>query len=321
MLLAASLVGCASGSAAQTQDAPLGGGDDAKVWLDGNIEGTPDAPVDAAPHIDARPDAPPDARPIDAPPDACVPQTTELLLNPVFDLSPAGIDWTQVPIDPAYPPITRTMQGGFAAQTAPYKAWMGGIVPAQMGQVECTDVVYQDVVVPAGTTQLVLTGYYVVGTNETTTASYDTGVVDLLQTNGTPIENVDIADEQLRARAELGRVHAHVHDDPRWPDGASASDELERLFTRNERSSSTRCRSRRRTAPDQSLSVSSLTTECVSSNPASWNVDVAYCKKRCASSGTRYRANIITLNLALGLGRRPSSRSLSLNSPLSMKAR
>ena len=35
-----------------------------------------------------------------------------------------------------------------------------------------------------------LTGYYVVGTNETGTTVYDTGSVDLLQTNGTPIENV-----------------------------------------------------------------------------------------------------------------------------------
>jgi len=188
-LLAASLVGCASGSAALSQDAPLGGNDDAKVWLDGHIEGTPDAPVDAAPHIDAPIDAHPDARPIDAPPDACVPQTTELLLNPVLDLTPAGIDWVQVPIDPTYPPITS--DGQFAAHTAPYKAWMGGITGDDEGVASVTDVIYQDVMVPAGTTQLVLTGYYVVGTNETTTtAANDTGHVDLLQTNGTPIENV-----------------------------------------------------------------------------------------------------------------------------------
>lgn len=191
-LLAASLVGCASGSAALPQDAPLGGGDDAKVWLDGHIEGTPDAPVDAAPHIDAPVDAPPDARPIDAPPDACVPQTTELLANPVFDLNPAGINWTQVPIDASYPPITSDLnsQGGFAAQTAPYKVWLGGFVSAQMGQV-VTDVVYQDVAIPAGTTQLVITGYKQVATSETTTGVYDTASLDLLQTNGTPIENVD----------------------------------------------------------------------------------------------------------------------------------
>jgi hypothetical protein len=70
-LTAVVLAGCASGSAPLAQqDAPPGGGDDAKVWLDGHAQ-DPDAPVDAAPHIDARldapPDAPPDARPVDAP--------------------------------------------------------------------------------------------------------------------------------------------------------------------------------------------------------------------------------------------------------------
>jgi hypothetical protein len=45
-------------------------------------------------------------------------------------------------------------------------------------------------VVPANTTQLVLTGYYIVGTTETGTTVYDRASVDLQQTNGTPIENV-----------------------------------------------------------------------------------------------------------------------------------
>jgi hypothetical protein len=45
--------------------------------------------------------------------------------------------------------------------------------------------------VPAGTTHLVLTGYYAAGTMETsTTTVYDTGALDLIQTNGTPIEGV-----------------------------------------------------------------------------------------------------------------------------------
>jgi hypothetical protein len=190
-LAAAVLAGCASGQGALPSDAPIGGGPDAKVYLDGSIEGT-DAPphIDAA--IDARPDAPPDAPPdaavpVDAPPDACVPITTELLQNPVFDLTPAGTMWQQVPIDPMYPPIT---SDGFAAQSAPYKAWMGGITGGDEGTASVTDQIYQDVAVPAGTTQLVLTGYYVVGTAETVTTVNDTGSVDLLQTNGTPIENV-----------------------------------------------------------------------------------------------------------------------------------
>jgi hypothetical protein len=186
VLAAVVFAGCASGTAAQQQDAPIGGGGpDAKVFLDGTIEGHPDAP------FDARPDAPPDARP-DAPPDACVPQTTELLQNPVFDLTPAGTLWTQTPIDPNYPPITSDLNqaGGFAAQTAPYKVWLGGFVSSGVGSV-VTDIVYQDVTIPAGTTQLVLTGYMQVGTGETTTGVYDTASLDLQQTNGTPIENVE----------------------------------------------------------------------------------------------------------------------------------
>lgn len=187
VLAAVVFAGCASGTAAQQQDAPVGTGPDAKVFLDGNIEGHPDAPADAAPHIDAPVDARPDARP-DAPPDACVPQTTELLANPVFDLTPVGTLWTQVPIDASYPPIT---SDGFAAQTAPYKAWMGGIDGQTEGKSSVTDQVYQDVLVPAGTTALVLTGYYATGTNETTTTVvYDTAALDLQQTNGVPIENV-----------------------------------------------------------------------------------------------------------------------------------
>ncbi len=182
-LAAVLFAGCASGSAGQSQqDAPVGG-----IDAKGTIDSAPhiDAAIDAPPHIDAAIDAPPR---IDAPPDACVPQTTELLTNPVFDLTPAGTGWTEVPIDAAYPPIT---SDGFAAQTAPYKAWMGGIDGQTENKASVTDQVYQDFAVPAGTTALVLTGYYATGTNETTTTTvYDTASFDLLQTNGTPIENV-----------------------------------------------------------------------------------------------------------------------------------
>src|SRR5690242_9459980 len=126
-VLAVLVAGCASGSNAAQSDAPFGGQDAPPVHDDG-INEIPDAPPDAAPHPDAPPvDAPPplDAPPpIDAPIGACVPITAGLLANPVFDLSPVGTMWTEVPIDPTYPPIT---SDGFAAQTAPYKAWMGGI--------------------------------------------------------------------------------------------------------------------------------------------------------------------------------------------------
>jgi hypothetical protein len=193
-LAAAVLAGCASGEGARPSDAPFGG-DDAKLYLDGMTEFA-DAPphIDAA--IDARPDAPPDARRdapidahvIDAPPDACVPITTEVLQNPVFDLTPLGTGWHETPIDAADPLIG---SDGPAPQSAPYKAWFGGLSGDDVGQSSATDLLYQDVTVPAGTTQLVLTGYYEVGTTESPNdAVYDTLTVDLIQTNGTPIENV-----------------------------------------------------------------------------------------------------------------------------------
>ncbi|MBA3540837.1 MAG: hypothetical protein H0T79_14590 [Deltaproteobacteria bacterium] len=194
-LAAVLFAGCASGSTPQNQgqiDAPEGTGEDAKVFLDGPIEQPIDAPV--TPPIDA-----PVVVPVDAPPDAfvfqdaCVPQTTELLTNPVFDLAPLGTGWVQQPIQNApggpFPVITAD---GLAAHSPANKVWLGGIagedvVPAAA---TVTDGVYQDVAIPAGTTQLVLTGYYVVGSNETsTTTIYDRATLDLTQLNGTPIEN------------------------------------------------------------------------------------------------------------------------------------
>lgn len=198
-LAAAALAGCASGQSTLFSDAPSGGGPDAKVYLDGQIEGTDapvdsaphiDAAIDAAPHIDAAPDAHPDAAiPVDAaPPDACVPITTELLANPAFDLPTLGQGWTEVNIDNTYPIVTG--DDGIVEQTAPYKAWMGGFAGQDKSTTSVTDQLYQDVVVPAGTTSLVLTGYREVRTAETGTTVYDTGNVDLLQTNGSPIEAV-----------------------------------------------------------------------------------------------------------------------------------
>jgi hypothetical protein len=192
-LAAGVLAGCASGQGALPHDAPIGGGPDAKVWLDGRIEGNVDAAIDAAPHIDAaidaHPDAPVDAAiHIDAPPDACVPITTELLANPAFDLATLGQGWTEANIDNAYPIVTG--DDGIVEQSAPYKAWMGGFAGSDKSTTSLTDQLYQDFTVPANTTTLVLTGYREVRTAETGTTVYDTGNVDLLQTNGSPIEAI-----------------------------------------------------------------------------------------------------------------------------------
>ena len=179
LAIAALGAGCASaGGAAQTDAPPVQESADAKVWLDGRIETQPDADT----HHDAA---------SDAPPDACVPHATELLTNPVFDLTPLGTGWTQTPIDTSYPPITSDngSVGQYAPQSAPYKAWLGGFEAPQIGQM-VTDFVYQDIAVPAGTTALAITGYYLVDTAESGGTVYDTGALRLLQTNGTPIESV-----------------------------------------------------------------------------------------------------------------------------------
>ena len=171
--------GCAAGGSSAQSDADPGGRDARRDA----IEDFRDAPTDGRP--DARPI---DARPIDAPPpDACVPQLTELLTNPVFDLGPIGAGWNQTVIDPAYPLITG--DDGVPEHSAPYKAWLGGL-ESNFGT--ATDVLFQDVTVPANTTQLVLTGFYEVRTAEaaTDTNVYDTASVDLTQPNGTPILSV-----------------------------------------------------------------------------------------------------------------------------------
>ena len=178
--IAALAAGCASGGSAQSDAPSVVGDPDAKQYLDGMIEPHIDAAIDAPPHIDAAIDA-----------GGCVPQTTELLTNPVFDLAPQGTGWTQTPIDPMYPPITSDngQLAQYPPQSAPYKAWLGGFEAASIGQT-VTDVVFQDVAVPPNTTALVVSGYYLVDTAETGSTVYDTGSMSLLQTNGTPIEAV-----------------------------------------------------------------------------------------------------------------------------------
>lgn len=182
VFLVASLAGCASGqtnagvSDADTSQPP---GPDAKVYLDGSIEGHPDAemhpPTDAAI----------DARPLDA--YVCTTHVLQVLGNPALDLA-ATTPWVQQNIDNAYPIITNT--GVLTPHSAPNKAWMGGIAGSDENTSNVTDALYQDVAIPAGTTSLVLTFQYDVRTGETGTTAYDTANVDLLKTDGTPLESV-----------------------------------------------------------------------------------------------------------------------------------
>jgi hypothetical protein len=185
-LLAAA--GCASGG---------------KSGLGADASDPPPPPIDSNQSVDALlPDAfvPPDGSIPDAfvpPPDAfvpdafvCTPVTTQILLNPAFDLAPMGTNWVQTALPGYSPPITDEVSGSQSMpfQTPPYRVWLGG-VEADLFTV--TDALYQEVVIPANTTQLTLTGYVRVGTAETSTISqYDTASLTLTQTNGTVIANI-----------------------------------------------------------------------------------------------------------------------------------
>ncbi|MBA3456264.1 MAG: hypothetical protein H0T42_24400 [Deltaproteobacteria bacterium] len=160
------VIGCASAGSA-LDEAPV----DAGVKVDAPTGPTVDAPLTLP--IDA-----PISPPIDAPP-ACTTTTTNLLTNPAFDMTPLGMGWVQTPIDPLYPIIT---PDGTLVQSAPNKAWMAGLARAN-----ANDSIYQQVTVPAGTTSLVLTGFYEIRTQEFI-GVYDRAKIELVQPGGALIQ-------------------------------------------------------------------------------------------------------------------------------------
>lgn len=185
-LLALAVVsGCASGSSPnapldgqQGQDAPKGDAPaiDAAPPIDGQL-------VDAAPNIDGAP-------PVDAAltPDACVPTVTELLVNASFD-NAAITPWTEIRYDATIPLIGAF---SFTAQSGTKYAWLGGYDDFGF---EPDDYVYQNIVVPALTSQIVVTGYLAVGTDDSATTVYDQGLLGFLFPNTpttTPIIIVDV---------------------------------------------------------------------------------------------------------------------------------
>ncbi|MGE3548089.1 MAG: hypothetical protein AB7L28_29470 [Kofleriaceae bacterium] len=157
----------------------------AKAGFEGGGTTEPDAEIDA-------PVAPPDDAAIDSPgmmPDAppCTMATTQVLTNPAFDLSPAGMGWTEQPFDPTINIITTA---GPAAPSAPYKAWLGGYEAAS------TDVMYQDFVMPNGTTMLTLSGSYAIGSTDSPTVVKDTAAVERLD-GGTPFATIKTFDNTM----------------------------------------------------------------------------------------------------------------------------
>ena len=106
--------------------------------------------------------------------------TTQLLGNPLLDDAPSGAGWIQQPINASFPLITA--QDGPAEHSAPYKAWLGGFTGANL-----RDSLYQDVVIPPATKQVVLSGYYQVLTDETSGGVYDSATVALTLPSGATI--------------------------------------------------------------------------------------------------------------------------------------
>jgi len=141
---------------------------------------TVDAPPrsnDDAPRIDAP------GQDIDAPP-ACTIMTSNLLMNSAFEMTTTG--WMETQIDGEA--IVRA-DGPIAAHTPTMKAWLGGVLgdigaPAQ-------DALWQDIVIPASTTMIVITGMYDVRTTETSTGTaFDTATLALVTTANAPLEPI-----------------------------------------------------------------------------------------------------------------------------------
>ena len=98
-----------------------------------------------------------------------------------------GTGWTETLIQAGFPLITD--QDGIPEHSAPFKAWLGGFESGGVNSV--TDILIQDVAIPAMTTQLVLTGFHDVRTSETTTTTaFDTASLSVTETNGTPIVTI-----------------------------------------------------------------------------------------------------------------------------------
>ena len=105
----------------------------------------------------------------------------DILVNGNFESMPVGTGWTQVS-NPTYPPITNETPG-LPPQSGVYVAWMGGIT-------DDTNMIYQDVAVPVGTTQLTFSGYAWVTTQELGVIVYDTCTLQLLTTANGPLETL-----------------------------------------------------------------------------------------------------------------------------------
>jgi hypothetical protein len=176
-LSALALAGCAS---AETREQG--------VTVDSGTGGTTEDSGSGVP-ADAATSTPPDSGP---PP--CTMMTRDLLTNGPFEAG--GTGWSVVPIIANDPLVGDGSEGGIAAHTPTMRAWMGGVA-----QANATDRLYQDVMVPASTTALVLTGFYEVRSSESGSTVYDTGKAEITTTTGTSLELVKAFDNAHKTTA------------------------------------------------------------------------------------------------------------------------
>lgn len=216
-LLVTTITACATGesdpdataqgfvdSGATIDSGPTGGRADAAPMPDAD----PSAP-DAAPMPDAAalPDA---ALPIDAPsaadaqtmvdaapgtPDAmpmvdagCTVQMIQLLQNANFD-NGSGPPWTQIGSTFDYIVDSSELPTALVPQSGAWAAWMGG-------ELSITQIMYQDVAIPAGATGLQLVGYRWFASEETTAGAWDTFDVEIRTTSSGLLERLSRYDNE-----------------------------------------------------------------------------------------------------------------------------
>ncbi|MDX2090195.1 MAG: hypothetical protein SFX73_20215 [Kofleriaceae bacterium] len=166
------VAGCAAGSRPQSGEDASAQHDAAIIRPDGSQVDGPQPQIDA-PMIDAPL--------VDAPvtsPDGCVPVVSELVQNGNFDGLPIGTPWTEVRYQ-NFPLVV--VQNGFNAQSGTQYGLLGDYEADPFSTAD--DFLYQQFVVPANTTELVVSGFVAVGTAEPDPDPYDVAFLGFLFPN------------------------------------------------------------------------------------------------------------------------------------------
>lgn len=134
----------------------------------------------------------------------------ELLDNEAFDGTPIATGWVEqrIQMDSALIVDSSGDNAAVPAMSTPNKAWLGGFALASSN----SDQLHQDVAIPAGATNLTLTGSYRVMTEELF-GSFDLAQIDLASTANSPfevalaIDNGDDTDSWTPFTKTFGNAH------------------------------------------------------------------------------------------------------------------